>query len=70
MRRVLLDHVASISETEIAKLRIKVGEQTLVLYLEESSEAVSIHRLSRSVDCSPATIAELGDQGLLSRLML
>lgn len=46
----------ALTEAEIAKFRTKVGEQALVLYLEEGIEAVSIRRLSRSVDCSPATL--------------
>jgi AcrR family transcriptional regulator len=46
----------ALTEAEIAKFRNKVGEQALVLYLEEGIEAVSIRRLSRSVDCSPATL--------------
>jgi AcrR family transcriptional regulator len=46
----------ALTEAEIAKFRTKVGEQALVLYLEEGIEAVSIRRLSRNVDCSPATL--------------
>lgn len=46
----------ALTEAEIAKFRTKVGEQALVLYLQEGIEAVSIRRLSRSVDCSPATL--------------
>lgn len=46
----------ALTEAEIAKFRTKVGEQALLLYLQEGIEAVSIRRLSRSVDCSPATL--------------
>jgi AcrR family transcriptional regulator len=46
----------ALTEAEIVKFRTKVGEQALLLYLQEGIEAVSIRRLSRSVDCSPATL--------------
>ena len=46
----------TLTQGEIAKFRTKVGEQALLLYLEEGIEAVSIRRLSRIVDCSPATL--------------
>lgn len=46
----------ALTEAEIERFRTKVGEQALLLYLEEGIEAVSIRRLSRSVDCSPATL--------------
>ena len=46
----------ALTEAEIAKFRTTVGEQALLLYLQEGIEAVSIRRLSRSVDCSPATL--------------
>lgn len=46
----------TLTQGEIARFRTKVGEQALLLYLEEGIEAVSIRRLSRIVDCSPATL--------------